>query len=208
MTSMPTAQDVLEALKSGNSRYVQNLASTKKIKQPPPILVEKQAPIAIVLGCSDARVPVELVFDQPLGNLFVIRVAGNIVAPSQIGSVEFAASKFGTPLVVVLGHSDCGAVGACLETLDNPKAQVSPHLGSIVDRIRPSILNIYEIEHAKTEQLPPEALLTRAVTANVMMAVGQLKTASDILSNLIRQKTLKIVGAKYNLTTGKVEFFD
>ena len=135
------ALDALELLRKGNGRFASGLRSgdgaaslTRRAE-----LVTGQEPFAIILGCSDSRVPAEIVFDQGLGDLFVIRVAGNIVAPSQVGSVEFAAERFGTRLVVVLGHSQCGAILATLEELGRPTENQSRNLRSIVDRIRPSV---------------------------------------------------------------------
>lgn len=203
-----SAQEVLEQLKAGNERYRQNLASTKPLSIPPPELVKEQKPSAIILGCSDARVPVELIFDQALGELFVIRVAGNIVAPSQIGSIEFAAEKFGTRLVVVLGHSNCGAVSACVETLLNPDQYYSPNLRSIVDRIRPSVYNLHEIVSASDSEMDMSEFVNRAVRANVRMSVSQLKHGSRILEDLVSNQELLIVGAEYDVATGRVNFFD
>ena len=207
-TENVSAQEVLEQLKAGNERYRQNLASTKPLSIPPPELVKEQKPSAIILGCSDARVPVELIFDQALGELFVIRVAGNIVAPSQIGSIEFAAEKFGTRLVVVLGHSNCGAVSACVETLLNPDQYYSPNLRSIVDRIRPSVYNLHEIVSASDSEMDMSEFVNRAVRANVRMSVSQLKHGSRILEDLVSNQELLIVGAEYDVATGRVNFFD
>lgn len=196
---MPTnldAQTVLAKLKAGNERYVANLDSTEPLRIPPPTLVVEQQPNAIILGCSDARVPVELIFDQGLGDLFVIRVAGNIVAPSQIGSIEFAAEKFGTQLVVVLGHSNCGAVTACVEALTSPDQYYSPNLQSIVDRIRPSVYNLHEIVSAKESDIDMVEFIDRAVRANVRMAVSQLKHGSRILEDLVNSGHLTIIGAE------------
>lgn len=199
-------QTVLDQLKQGNERYIANLASHQPIKVPPPELVREQSPKAIILGCSDARVPVEMIFDQPLGELFVIRVAGNVVAPSQIGSIEFAAEKFGTRLVVVLGHSNCGAVSACVETLVNPEQYYSPNLQSIVDRIRPSVYNLHEILTANDGDVDMDEFIDRAIRANVRMSVSQLKHGSRILEDLVSDGTLMIVGAEYDVATGKVNF--
>ena len=163
-----------------------------------------QEPLAIILGCSDARVPAELVFDQGLGDLFVIRVAGNIVAPSQIGSVEFAASRFGTRLVVVLGHSQCGAVLATLEELRAPTELHSPNLREIVDRIRPAVEGLL----ASGLAADPDALAREAVRANIRAAVGHLRHGSQVLEQLIRSDGLHVVGAEYSLETGAVDFFD
>ena len=167
-------------------------------------LAATQEPFAIILGCSDSRVPAEIVFDQGLGDLFVIRVAGNIVAPSQIGSVEFAAARFGTRLVVVLGHSQCGAVLATLEDLQQPTADQSRNLRSIVDRVRPSVeaLLATELRH------DAGALVQQAVRANIRVSANQLRHGSDILEGLIQRNGLMVVGAEYSLETGIVDFFD
>lgn len=202
------AKTVLEMLKKGNERYVANLASTEPLRIPPPTLVKEQRPNAIILGCSDARVPVELIFDQGLGELFVIRVAGNVVAPSQIGSIEFAAEKFGTELVVVLGHSHCGAVTACVEALTNPEQYYSPNLQSIVDRIRPSVYNLHEIATAGDGEIDMDEFIDRAVRANVRMSVSQLKHGSRILEDMVSAGRLTIIGAEYDVATGKVTFFE
>jgi carbonic anhydrase len=161
----------------------------------------EQKPFAIVLGCSDARVPAELVFDQGLGDLFVIRVAGNIVAPSQVGSVEFAAERFGVRLVVVLGHSQCGAITATLEELGRPAGQ-SPNLRSIVDRVRPSVESLL---HAG---LRGDALFDAAVRANIRASADHLRHGSGLLEQRILRDGLLVVGAEYSLETGKVDFFD
>ena len=203
-----TGQEALAMLKEGNERYVDSLTSSDQLMQKRPELVSKQEPMAIILGCSDARVPVEIVFDQGLGDLFVIRVAGNIVAPSQIGSIEFAAETFGTKLVVVLGHSHCGAVTACVETLINPEQNYSPNLQSIVDRIRPSVYNLHELATANGHDVDADELVDRSIRANVRMSVSQLKHGSRILEDLTSNGQLLIVGAEYDLKTGKVRFLD
>ena len=148
--------------------------------------------------------PAELVFDQGLGDLFVIRIAGNIVAPSQIGSVEFAAERFGTPLVVVLGHSRCGAVSATLEAIAGSQQSASRHIHSIVERVRPSVepLLATELRH------DPDALVKQAVRANVRASANQLRHGSDMLEELIQKNKLLIVGAEYSLETGEVDFFE
>ena len=207
-TRPKTGQEALELLKQGNIRYVDSLTNTDPCMQRRPELVKDQDPLAIILGCSDARVPVEIVFDQGLGDLFVIRVAGNVVAPSQIGSVEFAAEKFNTKLVVVLGHSHCGAVTACVEALINPEQNYSPNLQSIVDRIRPSVYNLHELAPANGQDVDAEELVDRSISANVRMSVSQLKHGSRALEDLTNSGQLLIVGAEYNLETGKVRFLD
>jgi carbonic anhydrase len=166
--------------------------------------VAGQEPFAIVLGCSDSRVPAELVFDQGLGDLFVIRVAGNIVAPSQIGSVEFAATRYDTRLVVVLGHSQCGAILATLDELRRPAGNQSPSLRSIVDRVRPSVETLFatELRH------DTDALVRQAVRANVRASVNQLRHGSEILEGLVHHGGMLVVGAEYSLETGIVDFFE
>lgn len=205
-----SGEQALAMLKEGNARYVESLSDADGLMQTTPKLVsvDEQAPVAIILGCSDARVPVELVFDQGLGDLFVIRVAGNVVAPSQIGSVEFAADKFGTRLVVVLGHSHCGAVTACVEAILNPEQKHSPNIRSIVDRISPSVYNLHEIAAAGGQDVDKEELIDRSVRANVRMSVSQLKHGSRIIEDMVDSGELLVVGAEYNLETGKVRFLD
>jgi len=201
-----SARKALEHLREGNGRFVSGArrldtpASQALLSQ----LARGQEPFAIVLGCSDSRVPAEIVFDQHLGDLFVIRVAGNIVAPSQIGSVEFAAERFGTRLVVVLGHSQCGAVLATLEGLLQGAGPPSRNLRSIVDRVRPSVEGLLatELRH------DPDALVRQAVRANVRVAADHLRHGSEVLEQLILNDGLIVVGAEYSLETGVVEFFD
>ncbi len=204
---MISAQEALDRLQEGNRRFVSGMQSSGA--QPDnyrrALTVKQQDPFAIILGCSDSRVPAEIVFNQGLGDLFVIRVAGNIVAPSQIGSVEFAASRFDIPLVVVLGHSQCGAVLATLEYLQEQSAQQrSGHLRSIVDRIRPAVEHLFDSDGP----LDPAELCEFAVRANVNASVGQLRHGSRILEQLIDKKEICVVGAEYSLETGEVEFFD
>ncbi|MDH5392612.1 MAG: carbonic anhydrase [Gammaproteobacteria bacterium] len=203
---MIDAVTALKRLEDGNTRFINGLRSTENMmtavsRQD---LTAGQQPFAIILGCSDSRVPAEIVFDQGLGDLFVIRVAGNVVAPSQIGSVEFAASQFNTRLVVVLGHTHCGAIAATINTLKQPDNEQSQNIKSIVDRIRPSIeaLKATELWHNET------ALIEEAVKANIKASVKQLRQGSTLLQNLIANQGLKIVGAEYSLKTGKVEFID
>ncbi len=167
-------------------------------------LAAGQEPFAIILGCSDSRVPAEIVFDQGLGDLFVIRVAGNIVAPSQIGSVEFAAGRFGTRLVVVLGHSACGAILATLEELRRPSGDQSRNLRAIVDRIRPSVEPLLATELGRD----PDALVRRAVRVNIQVSADHLRHGSSVLEQLIKDDGLLVVGAEYSLETGVVDFFD
>lgn len=195
---MIEAREALARLAAGNHRFISHPRSLDAFR------IQEQEPFAIILGCSDARVPAEIVFDQGLGDLFVIRVAGNIVAPSQVGSVEFAAARFGTRLVVVLGHSQCGAVMATLEELRRPTESQSPNLHSIVDRIRPSV----EALLRGGRKLEQEALLQEAVRANIRASVDHLRHGSPVLEQLIRNEGLLVVGAEYSVETGKVVFFE
>jgi carbonic anhydrase len=201
-----TARDALARLREGNARFAANargagtlITAARRAK-----LTAAQEPFAIVLGCSDSRVPVELVFNQGPGDLFVIRVAGNIVAPSLIGSVEFAAERFGTRLVVVLGHSSCGAIQATIEELHRPARGSSPHILDIVDRIKPGVAGIV----ARHESEGALAVEQAAMTANVRASVEQLRRGSAIIENLIAKEGLVVAGAWYSLETGRVEFLD
>ncbi len=202
---MISAQQALQRLQEGNQRFIKNIENAEPLlNQSRQIkLIEEQQPIAIILGCSDARVPAEIVFDQGLGDLFVIRVAGNIVAPSQIGSVEFAAQQFGTRLVIVLGHTQCGAVKATLDALRQPNKNTSRNVQSIVNRIRPSIESLVEMRQGDDEQI----LSHHCVRANIRASTNQLRHGSKILEELADDGLL-IIGAEYSLETGKVDFFD
>ncbi|WP_111895692.1 carbonic anhydrase [Acinetobacter sp. MB5] len=203
---MLTAQEALERLKQGNERFVNGKSSIPDLvsQEHRQQLTADQNPFAIILGCSDSRVPAEIVFDQGLGDLFVIRVAGNIVAPSQVGSVEFAAERYDCAVVVVLGHSHCGAVQATIDTLMNPENPPSNNLMSIVNRVRPSveILMQTELKHDLCK------LSEHAVRSNVFASVNQLRHGSAVLETLIAKGKMIVVGAEYSLETGKVEFFD
>ena len=202
---MISARQALERLREGNRRFASDQGAgrslTSQVRRYE--VAEGQEPFAIILGCSDSRVPAEIVFDQGLGDLFVIRVAGNIVAPSQIGSVEFAASNFGTQLVVVLGHSMCGAVLATLVEMQRPTQDQSPNLRSIVGRIRPAI----EALPAATAHTGRDELVPRSIRANVLASVNHLRHGSQILEQLIRSDRLVVVGSEYSLESGLVDFF-
>jgi carbonic anhydrase len=203
---MVSARNALAQLRDGNRRFVADVRShdnlpsrARRIE-----LAAGQAPFAVILGCSDSRVPVEIVFDQGLGDLFVIRVAGNIVAPSLIGSVEFAAEQFRTRLVVVLGHSQCGAIDATLEQLQRPKENQSRNLRAIVELVRPSVESLLatDLKHDL------KALVHEAVRANIRASVKHLRHGSEIIEHLIQEDGLLIVGAEYSLETGEVDFFE
>lgn len=203
---MIPAQEALQRLREGNLRFTSNQRSsdTSLTQSQRAALMKAQEPIAIILGCSDSRVPAEIVFDQGLGDLFVIRVAGNIVAPSQVGSVEFAAERYGTRLVVVLGHTQCGAILATLEELQRPTANQSRNLRTIVDRVRPSVEGLLDTDLRHDV----DALVRHAVRGNIRASVNHLRHGSEVLEQLIQDNGLVVVGAEYCLETGVVEFFD
>jgi len=203
---MISAQQALQQSRDGNSRFVSdtsersNLAYSANRDE----LLAGQAPFAIVLGCSDSRVPTEIVFDQGLGDLFVIRVAGNVGAASQVGSVEFAAERFATRLVVVLGHSQCSAVATTSEELERPSESRAPNIAAIVDFIRPSVQGLPKSDNRQQ----PDNLMRKAIRANIRASVSHLRLRSNILRRMIRKTGLVVVGAEYSLATGIVEFFD
>jgi carbonic anhydrase len=203
---MDSALHALDRLREGNRRFASGVRSLETLMSQTrrDEFVAGQRPFAVVVGCSDSRVPVEMVFDQGLGDLFVIRVAGNIVASSQVGSVEFAAERFGTRLVVVLGHTRCGAIEATLEELQRPSENQSRNLRSIVDRIRPSVEGLLATDLRRD----PEALAEQAVRANVRVSTDHLRHGSELLEQLIHREGLLVVGAEYSLETGEVDFFD
>lgn len=201
----PASHEALERLMEGNARFVSNtrqrdvLASqTYRVG-----LEQGQAPFAVILGCSDSRAPAELVFDQGLGDLFVIRVAGNIVAPSQVGSVEFAVERFGVPLVVVMGHTHCGAIAATIESIRSG-APESRNVRSIVDRIRPSVEPLAGVLGTHDTI----ALAKMAIRANIRASVAHLRTGSAVLETYLDREEVAIVGAEYDLESGVVEFFE
>lgn len=196
----------MERLRQGNRRFINGVQSTEALasRRKRNDLVASQAPFAVILACSDSRVPVEYIFDQDFGDLFVIRVAGNIVAPSQMGSAEFAAKQLDTRLLVVLGHTGCGAVEATLESLRQPGEEPSGNMASIVRRIRPAVEVLLKTE----PQCDRDTLMRQAVRANIRMSANALRHGSEILEKLIDQDGLLVVGAEYSLESGKVDFFD
>ncbi len=202
---MMSAEHALKRLKQGNRRFVSGeidrgvLASAARRGA----VVDDQKPFAIILGCSDSRVPAEIVFDRGLGDLFVIRVAGNVVGPSQIGSIEYAAETFGTRLVLVLGHSQCGAVAATLRELQQPSEDRSPNLSDIVERISPAVEDLLDGSNTDLESIMPAA-----VEANILASVEQLLHGSEMLESLVSSGGLRILGAQYSLETGEVTFYE
>ena len=203
---MIPALEALERLRQGNRRFVAERArrGSGQTAERRAEIADGQEPFAIIFGCSDSRVPAELVFDQGLGDLFVIRVAGNIVAPSLVGSVEFAAEQFHTRLVVVLGHTQCGAVTATLEQLRRPASGQSKNLKSIVDLISPAVKDLVNPDGTPYD----ESMVSRAVRANVRASADHLRHGSPVLEQLIQTSGLVVVGAEYSLETGVVDFFD
>jgi carbonic anhydrase len=203
---MISALQALSRLREGNARFASDARGLEALagQSRRAELTRGQEPHAVILGCSDSRVPAEIVFDQGLGDLFVIRVAGNIVAPSQVGSVEFAAERFGTRLVVVLGHTSCGAVLATIEELQRPTERQSRNLRSIVDRVRPSVQGLFETDLRHDL----DALARHAVRLNIRASANQLRHGSQLLEHLIQNDGLLVVGAEYSLETGVVDFFD
>lgn len=201
---MIAAADALQRLREGNARFVANLGKSRGLSRSFELSPDVQTPFAIILGCSDARVPAEIIFDQGLGDLFVIRVAGNIVAPSQIGSIEFSAEAHKARLVVVLGHSQCGAINATIDQLLQPQGQQSRNLQSIVDRVRPSVEVLMDTDVARDRS----ELVRRSVRNNIRMSVNQLRHGSSMLERMISEEGLRIVGAEYSLETGQVSFMD
>jgi carbonic anhydrase len=203
---MHRAISAFRSLEEGNLRFaagqsnIANISNEERRAQ----LLEAQHPSAVILGCSDSRVPAEIIFDQGLGDLFVIRVAGNVVAPSGVGSIEYAVEQCGTRLIVVLGHSDCGAVSATMEELKRPHESRSPNLQSIVDRISPSVQPLLDADVTDD----PKSLVNHAVRANVRASVRALKSGSPIIEQWIEEDYLFVIGANYSLETGQVEFFD
>jgi carbonic anhydrase len=207
MSNTVTHQEALARLRAGNERFASNLRSIDAMatQAQRAALAAGQSPYAIVLCCSDSRVPAEIVFDCGLGELFVVRVAGNIVAPSLLGSVEFAVATFGTQLVVVMGHSRCGAVAATVDSLRSGAAVPSDNIRSIVDRIKPSVA---ELVGAGSGARDPEAEMRAAIRANVRASANHLRHGSRILEEATEQGRVQVVGAEYDLDTGRVEFFD
>lgn len=204
MTEMdPSA--VLKELLEGNARFAAGKtihSAESSLKRLKGFSNTGQYPKAIVLCCSDSRAPVELIFDQDIGDLFVIRVAGNIVAPSLVGSVEYAANMFGTKTVLVMGHSQCGAIRATLSMIED-KQTFTDNIGDIVKRIKPHIFTI-----AKNKNLPFEEKMTQSIEANVRASVAQLESSSLLIESLVRNGKMQIHGAVLNLDSGKVEILE
>ncbi len=196
---MIPAVDALELLKEGNARFVSGKSAeihrTHK-------MVDNQEPFAVVLGCSDSRVPPEIVFDRGVGDMFVIRIAGNIVTPLELGSTEFAAVQFGPRLVVVMGHTCCGAVQATVKTLASgltaQTADLSAGMKTIVEHIGVSV----DLETDEAH------IVDQTIEANVRNSVKSLREQSQVLIDLCNDDGMMIVGAVYDIGTGVVSFLD
>lgn len=206
-TSDPTSLapgEALARLMAGNRRFLTGANAHENRTFRPELATEGQRPFAIVLGCSDSRTPVEILFDEGFGALFVVRIAGNVVAPSVVGSIEFAAAQFGTRLVVVLGHTRCGAIAATLREIETGAGADSKNLRSIIGRIAPHI----EALVRAAEPMPDDRLLRESMRANVRASADHLRHGSGMLEELVLSGKVVVVGAEYELETGQVHFFD
>ena len=201
---MSTTEALLQRLAEGNARFVSGDRRLDDLLDQRDAVATGQAPFAVILGCADSRVPAEIVFDQGLGDLFVVRVAGHVVASCQIGSVEYAVEQLGTRLVVVLGHTGCGAVAATLEALGSPDSDASRGICSIVERITPAVVPLLDSPLAQD----PDGLAREAVRANVRLAVRTLTADSEALARAVAEGNLAIVGAEYDLASGRVTFLE
>ena len=200
-----TPEAARRRLEEGNLRFLARTGQEPRTFRAD-LAEQTQQPFAIVLGCSDSRTPVEILFDEGFGALFVVRIAGNVVAPSGIGSIEFAASQFGTRLVVVLGHTRCGAIAATVGALRSGNGPESRNIRSITDRIAPHIESLVRGSEDDGEDDAP--LLRACMRAHVSAAAEQLRKGSPLLEELVRAGRLVVVGAEYELETGRVHFLD
>lgn len=192
-------EESLQRLMAGNRRFLDETAPSSARTFNSELATKPQRPFAIVLGCSDSRTPVEILFDQGFGDLFVVRVAGNIVAPSVVGSIEFAAAEFGSRLVVVMGHSGCGAVTATLKALKTGAGPASKNIRDITDRISPHVEPLLRAGNASVRD---------GVRANVRASANHLRHGSRILEELVLAGRVLVVGAEYDIESGVVDFFD
>lgn len=193
--------EAIARLIAGNRRFTSSLGTSQARPWSAELAVKAQRPFAIVLGCSDSRTPVEILFDEGFGDLFVVRIAGNIVAPSVVGSIEFAAAQFGSRLVVVMGHTRCGAVGATVDAIETGSGPQSKNIRSITDRIAPHIEPLVRPGNR-------DDILRESIRANVRASADHLRHGSQILEELVESGALAVVGAEYDIETGVVDFFD
>jgi carbonic anhydrase len=204
----PDALSPLAATKrllEGNQRFCDGKPVAESRTFSSELAERPQRPFAIVLGCSDSRTPVEILFDQGFGDLFVVRIAGNVVAPSVVGSIEFAASQFGTRLVVVLGHTRCGAIAATTHALHTGDGPESRNIRSITDRIAPHIESAVRASGAAVSE--PD-VLRELMRINIRASADHLRHGSRLLEELVLAGRLAVVAADYELETGRVRFFD
>ncbi|MGE4233489.1 MAG: carbonic anhydrase [Bacteriovoracia bacterium] len=203
-----TSKEALERLKEGNRRFISGLRSVNPLishLKMPDLARKGQTPFAIVLTCSDSRSPAELIFDEGLGELFVVRVAGNVVAPSLLASMEFAAVNFGSAVILVLGHSQCGAVKATIDHIKNPNNELpSSNLEELVGRIRPAVQRVFKETNNSSEKDFSE----RCEVENVRRSMSLIIEQSQILRNLVHDNKLSVHGALLDLESGKVNFLD
>lgn len=200
-----TPKDALRELHAGNKRFVAHLHNetpTDNHNRQHELIIN-QRPIAIIVGCSDARVPPELIFDQGMGDLFVIRVAGNIITPAQLESIEFAALAFGPRLVVVLGHTCCGAVQATVNALIDPSTNPDGMYPTVVEHVRPSAQAAIDAGGASTDEI-----VDHATHHNVRRSIETITTKSRALKKLMLVEGMLVVGAKYRIEDGAVEFLE
>jgi carbonic anhydrase len=193
--SIAVSQDELSRLNEGNDRYISGRTSSKDFAREREDLLKGQKPYAIIVTCSDSRVPPELIFDESLGQLFVIRVAGNVVDPDVLGSIEYAVEHLHCHLLIIMGHESCGAVKATIEG-----GKVPPNIGALVYKIKPAV------KAAKAKHLNEEETLNLAIENNVHIQLEESIKQSKVIKEYFEKGELKIYGAVYNLHTGKVSF--
>jgi len=191
---MPTGLKALQRLKAGNARFAADKPSTRDVgKSRRAELAKGQKPFAIVLACADSRVTPELIFDQGLGDLFVLRLAGNVVEPAVLGSIEYAVEHLHTPLVVVLGHESCGAVKAAVDG-----GKVEGNLGWLIERVHPG----------KAVPKDPKAALAACIKNNAIYQAQQLSAQSKVIKEFLDAKRVQLVAGVYSLSTGKVDWLE
>jgi carbonic anhydrase len=190
--------EALDILIEGNHRFTNNLSVSKDLLQLVMLTKDKQHPFTSVLSCSDSRAPVEMLFDQALGDVFSVRLAGNIASDKAIGSLEFSSKYLGSKLIVVLGHTDCGAVKAACDDFREG------HIGEIINLIRPAVR--MEKTTAKNRDSSNTVFLNKVCALNVRVQIDEIMHSSDIIQDMLAAKQIGMVGAVYNLATGEVSF--
>ncbi len=193
-----TPQEALDILIEGNHRFVNNMTAKKDFQSLIQITKERQHPFTSFLSCSDSRAPVEMLFDQALGDVFSVRLAGNIASDKAIGSLEFASKYLGSKLIVVLGHTSCGAVKAACDNFREG------HIGEIINHIRPAVRQEKTVtQHRDSNN---EDFVSKVCELNVKTQIKQIMHSSDIIEDLVNEKKIGLIGGVYNLATGKVDF--